>query len=464
MFKTVLQFTFIAFIAAFLVACETETQTFSKDAPFAVMAQKYRDPWEAVQAKKRLENMGMAPYLECFDTENEGLWNGVFLGSYPTLEAMMKGKIDYEDQFGLRKIERINFHQLRENFVSLDYEKISDKSLNTDFSHLDQHAISLIEKIPFHKNQRLNTVKLVNQMDGNVSRAQQVSKMEFDFPRGISPTRLLKMTHSVLEAQFTNDFTEQTCMIQAFRLVPDHQVDTSTMKKFGEQILATREYEFEYADFFETDSLAGFAVQINPRQDRILNYILVCDLKGEFMYFLQSREKYYPLENLKTLCKSIGQQAHLGKNPYFNRTLRNLPQQTDSLVAIQYERIQVAANKSANRWTGNDRSTYFFYTTETGFWKTELTHVPSSRDAKVLYEKSVLNYRFRSKNDSTTVGDEKAVVLFLRRRKKTGRGTTTFPESLYFKRGNTLGIITNRRKAWLTQAELEQKAMRFNLN
>ncbi|MGB0523301.1 MAG: hypothetical protein ACPGJS_10105 [Flammeovirgaceae bacterium] len=464
MFKTLIKVNFLFLASLFLFSCNSKPpQEIGKENPFAVMAKKYRNPTEAILAKEILENKGLKPYLACFDQENEGLWHGVFLGSYPTLESMMKGKIDYEDKFGLRQIERINFHQLKNSILAYDYQQTAKFSIQENLSQLDSNVVHLLKQLPHQAHQRLLDFKLIHQMDGNCLRAQAVSKYTIDFPRGLSATKLLKNAATVIEANLINDFSEQAFNIQAIQLIADHAFGNELAKTFSDQILDTREYDFETSEAFSAGKRSGYTVSLSPRQDRIRNYIILFDAAENIIYFLQSREKFYPLAQLKKICDQIGKSSGFIQYPNLNRTLAAIPNQSDSLVALTYERLQIPKGKSANRWTGNDKSTYFFYTTAAGFWNSELTNVPSKKNVQDLYNQSVLNYKFRSKKTALEVANNKAILLSIRRRKQNGRGSTTYPETLYFMRGNTLGKVTNRGKAWLTQAQLEEKAMSFNL-
>ena len=463
MHQHILKFCLLVLASALLFACEPEKKLDDNN-PFAVMAKKYRNPQEALIAKKILEDKGVSPYLINYDAEGEGRWHGIFLGSYPTLETMMKGKIDFEDQYGLKEIERINFNQLNSGVLSFDYDQVQPATLNNNLAQVDSPVLKLIQQLPFSTANRLKSLKLIQQMDGDAKRAQAVTKYQFDFPRGISPSGIYQNADVILEAHYENDLTPQRFSIQLIKLKGNHNLGESIADRFSKQILETREYDLEQQEAFEVGNLKGHITTLSPRQGRIRHYIVLSDTNQDYLYFLQSREKFFPINQLKTLCKSLNQAQNATQLPYINKILSAIPNQTDTLVAINYQRLESEDEESVDWWTGNDQVTYFFYTEEAGFWKTELNLFSTNRDAQHLYLQTVANRNFRAQTDSLVIGNQKAVIVYKKRRSKDNRKRIVHPESLHFKRGTTLGWITNRNRAWLSKEELIAKSKSFKLD
>lgn len=444
-----------------LYSCD-EPVTFGPEHPFAVMAKKYRDPQEAIKAKAWLEEKGAEPYLMYFDTETEGRWHGIFLGAYPSLESMMKGKIDYEDQLGLTEAERINYNQINGNVLPFDYENSINSQAVSPLARLDSGIYSVLKRLPYQTENRLLSLKAIQQMDGNAARTQAVSRYIFDFPRGIKPLLIYQNASAMVEANYKSDFSYQYFNIQVIKLLPNHKLGNDIATSIANRILDTREYDYEESTAFSSGDLQGLTVIIKPREDRTMQYLVLTDSKQEFLYILQSRAKFFPLPFLKEMCKLLNHEQNATKLPKIHQALSVIPTtQSDSLVAFTYQRILPNAKGEMNHWTGNDEATYYFYKEATGFWKTNLKQFSDATNASKVYKKTVLDYKFKSKQEAVTVDEKKAVVLLVRRRKKKGRGTTVFPEELRFKRKNTIGTISNRKKAWLNKEQLQIKANAF---
>lgn len=460
-------FRIIHFTSLFLLICLITTSCESPpevngEQPFAVMANKYRNPYEAIEAKEKLENLDLKPYLKCFDEEGAGQWHGVFLGAYPTLESMMKGKIDFEDNFGLQHIERVNFNLLNDFVKPFDYEKLEEKPISNKSINFNHSIFDLIKHLPYSSELRISSIHGINQMDGHALRSQAVTKYQFDLPRGLTPSTIYKNSLTLLEVYYGKDFSDRSLSALIIKLKKDHNLGDSIPGDMGQKILNTREYEFEKGDLFNAGTLKGVSISIEPRKDRIKHYIILSDPTNTYLYILQSREKFFPLTQLKAFCSNINKSLKISDLPYINNSLGSIPSSlADTLVAYRYERIVNQSEKPANLWTGNDQSSFYFFTEERGFWKSKLSHFSNSADTKRLYDFAVLNKKFRSKKESLTIGKYPAVLLSAKRRNKNGRGRAMHPELLYFRQTNTIGEISNRKKAWLSQEDLTNTALSF---
>ena len=457
--KTIL---LLALIVCF--ACEKPVE-FGAENPFAVMAKKYRDPNEAILAKQRLEEMGLEPYLIHFAEENGGRWHGVFLGAFPTLESMMKGKIDYEDQYGLKKIDRINFNQLSQQIIAFDYERFGEGLVpyeelgeeNTKkFQSLPQEFQKLISVLPFDKELKLRKLKMLSALDQDVLRSQAITRLGFDWPRGISPIRMYKNSSALLEAHYQDEILGDHFFMQVVKVIKKNPFGEAPATHFADAILGTREYKLEEKQALNIAGWEAVLATISPKEGQIMNYVMLYRAQDQLLCIIQAREKFFPLEKVKAFCARFGK-ASLTANYQLYGALEKFPQK-DTLIALSVETLKEVKLRNKLLWEGSYQSKYWLNSMETGVWQATNTKFFDAINAQELFSKTYAPTK-RSKPDTLALAKGKALLYTERRNSKENRRKVVrLPRAIYWQAGSSIREISNRKKAWLTEEDVKQRA------
>ncbi len=448
--------TLLFFSLIILSGCEPEK--FSQENPFAVMAKKYRNPLDAKLAKERLEDMGLDPYLEYFEIENEGRWHGVFLGAFPTLESMMKGKIDYEDNQGLMQIERINFHQISGNFIPFNYDDLEWEIPEDVSLPIPANSYELLKLLPHQTNLRMDKLMVLDNGENPVSRIESASGMKFDFPRGISPTQIMRNAKLVAEAHYSDELAEQDLVLQAIKLSENHVFGEDIAKDFTQNILGTREYKFEESTPVIANNWEGLAASLSPKQGQKMNYITLVNPKRTWLIFVQAREKFYPLEQLQNFCKQLGIENSSLNYHYVYQSLQKLPQtKSDTLKGFSVETISQTKQNYKLMRKGNVESFLILQNRPEEFWFASSLNLSDENNAEMLFQKGYLEAK-RSVADTLQIGENKALLIEERRRDKSNRKYIKPANELQWQHGTHIFTIDNKTKGWLTPEEMKERA------
>lgn len=435
-----------------------ETKKFSEENPFAVMAKKYRNPLDAKLAKERLEDMGLDPYLVYFEIEEEGRWHGVFLGAFPTLESMMKGKIDYEDNQGLMQIERINFNQISGNFIDFDYDDL-EWEVPEDFAlPIPANSQQILKLLPSQGNLQLQKLMVMDNGENSVNGIESVLEMKFDLPRGISPTQIFKSATAIAEAHYIDELAEQNLVLQAIKLKENHVFGDEIVQFFTKSILGTREYKMEESKPIVANNWEGVVASLSPKQGQKINYITLVNPQKTWVVFVQAREKFFPINQLENFCKQLNAENSSLEYHHLYKSLQKLPQtKSDTLRAFMVETIAETKQNYKLRRRGNVESSFVFENLPNEFWVAKSVALSDVENAKTLFQKGYLEAK-RTVSDTLEIGGEKALLVEERRRDKSNRNYIKQANELQWQAGTRILVIDNKTTGWLTPEEMKERA------
>jgi hypothetical protein len=291
-----------------------------------------------------------------------------------------------------------------------------------------------------------------------VSRIQPASGMKFDFPRGISPTKMMRNAKLVAEAHYSDELAEQQLVIQAVKLSENHVFGENIAQDFTESILGTREYVFEESIPVVAKNWEGFTASLSPKQGQKINYITLINPQKTWLVFVQAREKFYPLNQLQNFCHQFGAENSSLNYHYVYQSLQKLPQtKSDTLRGFSVEAVLETKQNYKLRRKGNIESFLMLQNQPKEFWFANSLNFSDKSNAQSLFQKGYLEAK-RSVVDTLQVGGNEALLIKERRRDKSNRKYIKPANELQWQNGTHIFVIDNKTKGWLTPEEMKERA------
>lgn len=434
---------------------------FSEEEPFAVMAHRYRYPQEAIQAKERLEAMDLSPYLIAYEPVGEGPWYGVFLGASESLEGMLKSKIALEDQYGLQRIERANYHQV--NAVAFDFPSSTPPLITEDTpkAPMGEPANALLNAIPYMTNFQLKEIKLLCTEDISMS---NLKDLRIDFPRGIVPKQLYQSMTGLVSIFYEDELIGKETHLIALQLQEEHPYGDDPAQRFAESILGTRRYEIENMSEINESFASGYTVSIVPTPGKTKHYLVLYEPKQRLVFFGESSSKEYSIGDWQQMAKQIGGASNSWKYYELQQMLQWAPDSiADPLVYFHGLRWEGKKSDGASLLYGNLKGEYTFYQPESKqTWEALLYRFASPKNARGYYQQVFKKAKLSQSItvDSLNIGLSEAVLYSQKRRIRWKKYEVTPNKIIGFDGTHHIGSFYFD-KSGLSADAMEERVKRF---
>lgn len=402
-----------------IIGCEGER--FDKDKPFAIKVHSYRRPQDAVKAMERLEAKELEPYLQSYNLPDGGRWHGIFLGAFDELEDMIREKMVYEDEYGLQKIERTNFHKIAAIAMPFPDEIKNSLAAAAPLPSLPEPLPSLLQSmpnIPYMKVESFQALWLATQP--NVMGIKELSKLKIDFPRGVTPKHLYQNADGLCMAEYKDEITGKSTQLIVVQLKESHPYGDSPAERFAESILGTRRYELEKMEPIASANASGYTVSIVPRPGQTKNYLVLYNTSTNVLYLGESRDKQYSLNDWQILADKIIPDASLWHNSgVLQELLMPLPSAGERLAYFNGRRVGEEEARVSSWLKGNLEGRVIFVGKDREHtWDGTINAFSHPDNAKAFYQRQSGKEYKGFKSDSINIDARPAQLLS--RRVRTG--------------------------------------------
>ncbi|MBT32115.1 MAG: hypothetical protein CMO01_20845 [Thalassobius sp.] len=459
----------ILFLFFCLSSCDKEIEQFNKDKPYAIIIDQYRSLETAWNSFERVKEMGIDGYLAEVKDPATGTWYMLLTGSYKTLESAIAGRIKFEDSFSFLYLDIVNYNQLSPNLVAY-VDKYKPMTLPDSLTSNAYNVVSidLMKKAPYSGAYSIIDVQTIQPSDSiEILKRTSLRTNQFDMPRGIYPPDLINSSDAIIEAVYLDELIGVEFKVDLFALKPSHEFGADVSQVFADKIKDTREYNFEEIlprSVSGGIDLKGFAVNIEPTQGKVYRYMVLSDLKGRYLYFIQSEK--CSQENIDDFIKSIASGNGLLSYPAFAEKMSILPDSLplDSHLAYVHMRklIDVPGATGA-KLEKHYKTRFVFFDNQKGEWEIASTRIFDREMSNTIFS-NVYNPQRRVHKDSVEVQGNHGWLTTLRRKKPGNRKYEDFPNEIQFNSDKFLVIISNRRYAWLEQSEMMEVLESLNLS
>ncbi len=444
-----------------LTACQEESN-FSEDAPYSVRAQRYRTLPEAQQTLQRVQEKGLPAYLVLTDDDEDGQWFSVLIGAAESLEQMMEQKISYEDRYGVKELQIVNFNKMRDSILPIRPEKHSLVRTTAFQPDLGREFYTFLGQLPYTAYYRPTQARVFQNADTLALHTLPTFKdLQLDLPRGISQLALLKNSRYVAEVVYEDDLSYQKMTLQAFALAPNHALGDSIAYYLSQKILDTRHYEVEEmipVALGKQLGVQGYWVNITPRPEQLKRYLVFLDAQQRYLFFLQSDTNQ--AETMESFAKLIGETQGLQEYVAFQNTFHTLPRNfflEDSFLSYELALQRNVEGTVAGLREGEYKARFLLHTLPHGVWEIALLTTSDIRVSQRIFN-SLYTPDKRVSKDSLQVFGQQAWLTNSRRIHPQERKTAEFPNELRFATDKFICTFSNRNRAWLNREEMLARA------
>ena len=442
-----------------LFACKMEVEQFSEKKPYAIIIEKYRSLDDAWNSFRRVKEMGMSGYLAQVKDPDTGTWFMLLTGAYNTLESAIANRIKFEDAYSFLYLDIVNYNQLSENLVTYINEfkpmALPDTLVSTAYK---PELVDLFKKSPFSDAYTILDVKAIQPSDSvDIMRRTSLRTNQFDMPRGIYPPNLVESSDALIEAVYFDELIGVEFKVDLFALKPSHEFGAEVSKVFADKIIGTRTYEFEEMlprKVAGTQNLKGYAVNIEPRQGKVYRYMILEDLTGRYLYFIQSEK--CTQENIDNFANTIADGNGLLSYPVFAEKMSILPdsmQVKSHLAYTHLRKLVEVPGATGAKLEKHYKTRFIFFDNNKGEWEIASTRIYDRETANTIFT-NVYTPQRRNPKDSVQIQGNHAWLTTLRRKKPQSRNYENFPNEIQFVSDKFIIILSNRRYAWLEQEDM----------
>lgn len=456
-------------IALFLSGClfSCSSSPFNAEKPYAVLVGKYRSIQTATNSLNRLQDDGLPAYLFPMEVPGEGKWYTLFLGSSDVLEDMMAKKIDYEDAYGLKQLEIVNFNQLKDQILESSEMNVEEK-INTDSPDLPYALNQLLTGLPYNSTFQVGHFSFFQPLDSvSFSEFPELRNATPDLPRGISKEQLLKLSKGFVEVVYQDPLRKKEVTVDLAIIKPGGTPADSLAYRFGKEILDTRYYETEEMVNTEVEAedgtWKGYMVTISPRKNQLKRYLILVDELKEKICFLQHSDESG--NQMLAFARSFGADESI--TAYTNlynglNLLAGARPVNEELAHLSLDMLAGIKGNNGAFFNGQSRTIYYFYHPSDGLWESRFTFFEEASLSQQLFADIFLVNKKGKEEIEVTGGN--GLISFAYKYSPSQKKRLKLPDEVQIQTRHFLGFISNGKKSELDKADLLLRTKCFQLD
>ncbi|MDA3866978.1 MAG: hypothetical protein PF489_09575 [Salinivirgaceae bacterium] len=478
-----------AIIAVLFAECNNqEIKKISQERPYAIKVKSERSFFQALKIRDRLHDMDFQAYLvEEDDTANGGKWYHVVCEALGDTVALTKQLQRYDSVLQIETLEPVELSRIHQARIGRDSIRVEEKQrIKAQKPDVPTKVYDVIQKFPESNALFLRQMYVVNSPDSVWQKEHSVSMNSFklDLPRGITRSLMLEKTTAFSEAIYEDNLYGDLVTLDIAKLRKKYKIinragyslaeapQYAVADFYAEKILSTGNYITEKKEKLKIDSyttLRGYKVMIEPEKGYLRTYLVLVDDAMQYLFFSQSTDK--TIDELTKILANAGKSNGLINYDEFYNMFYTMPAQMvdgDVFLGFAINKVQpsYAHNRGNARWAreivGHWDGTAYFSSKTAGLWIYGLFDLLTNRKQDYIYNDLYAGAPAKNKI-RIELGGVAAFVLKDTKIDWDTYKTYTKVSEINFGVMRYVCTINNTTLSWLTQTEMEQRAVALQI-